>query len=228
MPINRLKYITGLALAVITLATGQVLFTQESQNVSITSAATPVCDEQSTGKWRSAVQHQLGVDAEDPESAMIGPFPAKKTVLGLDNWFPLNDRKQVLCGTLDHFNFFDGFGDEADWNNFFFPNERFAFILEEPRASFLSKDWHDCAGREASCLEAEVTPDERRYENILNSKSSDRSRLEGRELCTYGPWVREAVHGNRPEIHPSELYWWREDFPGQGFSYALLPHAGSG
>jgi hypothetical protein len=26
----------------------------------------------------------------------------------------------------------------------------------------------------------------------------------------YGPWVAEKLHGFRPEIHPSEIVWWRE------------------
>ncbi len=34
------------------------------------------------------------------------------------------------------------------------------------------------------------------------------SPLEGRTVCTYGPWVGDQGHGGRPEIHPAELTWW--------------------
>ena len=73
-------------------------------------------------------------------------------------------------------------------------------------------------------LEGEITPDESLYDNVFFPRrgkevihaSGDISYTPnlgslGREICIYGPWVRERVHNNRPEIHPSEMIWWREN-----------------
>ena len=67
-------------------------------------------------------------------------------------------------------------------------------------------------------LEGEITPDESLYDNVFFPKrgnevthaSGDISYTPnlgslGREICIYGPWVRERVHNNRPEIHPSDM-----------------------
>ncbi len=73
-------------------------------------------------------------------------------------------------------------------------------------------------------MQAEVTPDERFYQNswfalndpddppnaVYDSEADGKSPLVGKNLCTYGPWVRDHGHGKRPEIHPAELLWWRE------------------
>jgi hypothetical protein len=29
------------------------------------------------------------------------------------------------------------------------------------------------------------------------------------EICAYGPWVQESIHGFKPEIHPAEAIYWR-------------------
>lgn len=117
-----------------------------------------------------------------------------------------------------------------DWDNFFIPKGPFADLFEEVKASYLhtgytkllSGDWHSCAGGIYNCLEAEITPHESYFENLLNSKSRGSSVLEGKQLCTYGPWVREYLHQNRPEIHPSELHWWVEQDPGGFFRFFLM------
>lgn len=40
------------------------------------------------------------------------------------------------------------------------------------------------------------------------------------EVCFYGPWVREYLHDYRPEIHPIQLIWWKENIRGEE-SYTL-------
>jgi hypothetical protein len=108
-----------------------------------------------------------------------------------------------------------------DWNNFIIPNPPFMYLYtdalpfeggEGPYC--LDDDWPNCGDIE-ECIEAELTPDEHFYENPWFTKSTEVSPLEnadgnGPTVCTYGPWVRECVHGHKPEIHPSELLWWKE------------------
>jgi hypothetical protein len=83
--------------------------------------------------------------------------------------------------------------------------------------------WHrDAEGRIE--IEAEVTPPRALLEspsNPLRCADCD-LRTDGRaaaqtiklvdppqEICTYGPWVQESIHGFRPEIHPAEAIYWR-------------------
>lgn len=53
------------------------------------------------------------------------------------------------------------------------------------------------------------------YEYLAGGKTTIK------ELCAYGPWVREENHGYKPEIHPAEAFWWREGTPGQ-YRYFLM------
>ncbi|CAA9363921.1 MAG: hypothetical protein AVDCRST_MAG68-4698 [uncultured Gemmatimonadetes bacterium] len=85
------------------------------------------------------------------------------------------------------------------------------------------KFWHhDAEGRTE--IEAEVTPPRALLEspsNPLRCAHCD-LRTDGRaaaqtiplasppqEICTYGAWVQESIHGFRPEIHPAEAIFWR-------------------
>tara|TARA_R110000868_G_scaffold9349_10_gene46825 strand:+ start:3246 stop:4583 length:1338 start_codon:yes stop_codon:yes gene_type:complete len=157
-----------------------------------------------------------------------------------NNWIPLNDQKQVCCGKLENFKTYDGRGAEMDWNFFVLPNDEFSFLITEAlpfreETVFMSDSgWHKNE-RGLFQLEAEVTPDQSLRQNVFfprrttviidtveslfgppriikrEKKSNDPIiGLEGRELCFYGPWIREWFHHHRPEIHPSEMIWWRE------------------
>lgn len=159
-------------------------------------------------------------------------FKDPKYVFG-KNWYPVDGLKHTLCGKLHHYDFYDGFfsGGEADWNHFIIPNQGFGYLIDDVRPLMKNPlgttGWHFCSPGQFNCMEAEITPDQSFYGNrwfpkpvikvtfqgrraVVNTVVKDDSPLEGRPLCTYGPWVYEEVHGNRPEIHPSELLWWRE------------------
>lgn len=176
-------------------------------NVSLTAASIQGCSGDQLQQWQIANNHSLGVLGLDPVGHRIGPSPAYRTGLGM-NWYPVDVFKQNFCGTLHRFNYYDPWGDEADWNNFIIPNDHYGYILEDVLPLADGDDVHDCA-RTDDCLEAEITPDQAFYEFPWFRKSTDSSWLRGAPLCTYGAWVWEEAHGNRPEIHPSELYWWK-------------------
>lgn len=194
-----------------------------SENVVLTTETCRVCTADQERTWQHVALAQLGVDGVDVDGHWIGGFPAERFgPLNYNNWYPLGVEKRVLCGVLHHFNFYDGIGAEADWNNFVIPNPAFRHLLEDAKTIPDDLDeWHDCGGTN-NCMEAEITPDESYYENVFNSKASDSSALEGQVICTYGPWVREKVHNHRPEIHPSEMYWWRGQLPNGQFAYTLM------
>ncbi len=194
--------------------------------VVLTTATCPICTDEQISTWRHVVLEQLGVDGIDVDGHWIGAFPndSKQFFPNINNWIPLASEKRVLCGKLHHFDFYDPFtsGDEADWNNFIIPSPAFANLIEDAKVvKEPNDDWHSCEGK-FDCMEAEITPDETYFENLLNSKELDRSALEGETICTYGPWVHEHVHSDRPEIHPSELYWWRSRLSNGKFAYNLM------
>jgi hypothetical protein len=193
--------------------------------VVLTTDTCPICTEEQISAWRHVVLNQLGVDGIDVDGHWIGGFPndSKRFLFGFDNWFPFSVEKRVLCGQLHHFNFYDPWtsGDEADWNNFIIPTPAFASLLEDAKIYTVTSEWHSCDG-DFNCMEAEITPDQTYYENLFNSKRRGESNFEGQTVCTYGPWVREWSHDNRPEIHPSELYWFRNRLADGTFQYTLM------
>lgn len=201
-------------------------------NFEITTATTPVCTADQLGEWDRVVNLTQRVRGQDPAGYYIEEFPAEKYGFPLynNNWYPLSGYKETLCGTLHHFNVFDGGGDEMDWNNFMIPAPDFQSLITDALpykggsgAFCFDDNWHDCAGTD-DCLEAELTPDETFWNNPWFPKSTGESVLEGREICTYGPWIRECVHGNRPEIHTSEQYWWKEKWGDDDLYWLLALH----
>ena len=206
----------GLARIELTRTTvGRVALQQDT----VFSSSLPVCTNAQDDTWNFARDFAHGVIGRDLIGHRIFSYPAYKSggvggsIIGAfagRNWYPLAPEKKTLCGRLDHFNFYDPWtsGDEADWNNYIIPSERFAYLINDARP-FAGGSIHDCGSGTNNCMEAEITPDEHLYEFPYFRKSTDRSPLEGHDLCTYGPWVREEIHGDRPEIHPSELFWWR-------------------
>jgi len=195
--------------------------------VVLTTDTCPICTDEQITIWRHVVLNQLGVDGTDVDGHWIGGYPndSKQVIPEINNWFPLSVVKRVFCGELHHFQFYDPWtsGDEADWNNFMIPTPAFLSLFEDAKIYEPTGQWTSCAGENTfDCIEAEITPDESYYENVFNSKELGESALQGEVVCTYGPWVREWSHDNKPEIHPSELYWWRSQLPNGNFAYTLM------
>lgn len=199
----------------------------------MTANKTPVCSAALVSHWNRA-QDSLGVSGVDVVGDNISTIPAER--FGpINNWFPLDVHKQTLCGKLQRFSVFDGSSAEVDWNNFIIPDPAFLALYTDALpfkggegTYCLDEDWPTC-GDEEACIEAEITPHKSFYENPWFRRSTEISPLEnaagqGPSICTYGPWVRECVHGHKPEIHPSELIWWREPFRNADLFWLLQLH----
>lgn len=186
-------------------------------NFELATATTPVCTPDDLLELGRVVDKTQGVKGQDPVGYFIADFPAERFgILNINNWHPLSGYKETLCGELHHFNVYDGSGAEMDWNHFMIPTPDFEYLITDALPYkggsgtwCQDDDWHSCVG-ENDCMEGELTPDETFYENPWFPKSVGDSVLEGRQICMYGAWIRECVHGHRPEIHTAELTWWKE------------------
>lgn len=186
---------------------------------ALTSA--DVCSPAQETEWKAVQETTLGASAKDPVGHAIGRRPARKFVF-YNNWYPLDVVKQTLCGQLFRYDFYDGLGKEADWNNFVVPSDSFRPLLDDARAYAKPGAVRDC-GAPQNCFEAEVTPQQNFLENeyFPPRKGSPSPRV-GQPICLYGPWVAEKLHRDRPEIHPSEVVWWREVSDDQPNHYFLI------
>ena len=175
----------------------------------------------------------LGIVAYNDANYIVGYSPAERYAY-TNNWFPLSPYKQVVKGKFDRYGFYDGTGDEKDWNIFILPSNDFKFLIDDAlvfkggAGAFCFEDnWHTCDNQ--YCLEAEITPDGTFLTNPWFPPSANTpSLLEGMDICAYGPWVRECYHSNRPEIHPSELIWWRENWQGSDLYWMVAQLDDSG
>jgi hypothetical protein len=154
------------------------------------------------------------------------------------NWLPMSATKQTMCGRLQRFDW-NPLLKEQDWNLRIIPSGIFEGVFSDAKQFVLDKDknqvWscdpkseddierHQCGDRSGhafnselyNCFEAELTPRKDMFDNRWFSHSGVPtgsgacSAIVDYDLCVYGPFVTESVHGNRPEIHPLEAMWWR-------------------
>jgi hypothetical protein len=167
--------------------------------------------------WNRLNDVQLGVDVEDPDGHNIGELQANRTFLGFDTggWTPFDGRKHVLVGRLDGYSFHDGLGDEKDVNLNIVPDRNYKFLFDNV-AETMQHPLFDVPAllrtRDGKnfLMQAEITPDEEYFDNVWFPVREGRtSPLVGRKIGVYGPWVRDWSHRGRPEIHPSEVVFFR-------------------
>lgn len=178
--------------------------------------AGPLFDE-----WHDLTLNSLGVAGEDPFGNRIYNYPAKNIERFKPDkltFFPIEGDKRTLCGTLSSFGFYDAIEtqDEADWNLDIIPfSPRYSHIFEDAKGlpGVNIEKWTRCGDSNVSnCVQAEITPDESLYSFNWFNANTEQSPLVGKCLCVYGPWVADKgeSHGGKPEIHPSELLWWKD------------------
>ena len=204
----------------------------EPIDTDITLTDLGICPPSEITYWQSIINTQLGVHGVNPpnEGDWINYTSLRKHYTGgitfINNWFPLSPEKMVFCGRLEGYNVFQE-SKGADWNFYMSPAlgfENFINLAKPFKGScgllfFLGDKWHKCSSNPTNyCLEGEVSP-HYAYNgwpwfpipDPNPSKYGAPPSLVNKDICLYGPWVRECVHQHRPEIHPSELVWWRDN-----------------
>lgn len=180
----------------------------------------PTCSGSTLNDHSFIEKETLGVSYSDGLGSFIGSYAAKKPttvwtflipipIYHGSNWYPVDRHRHTLCGKLRRYSFYlpteegvvdaglyyPGDMDEADFNHYITPSDTFAFI---------GIDRDDVVG--------EVTPSWAFATNpwFPMEASAESSARDSQDLCIHGPWVTEEAHDDKPEIHPSEAYWWRE------------------
>ena len=179
----------------------------------------PPCSGAENEQFRETNTKYQGVRGRNPAAPstynLIGDHKFSGTGLSIatpfigDNWYPIRTEKQTLTGTFHDFGIAN-FGDESDWNIHLVPAPGFeSFVADAIVYREDASEWFTNADGRVM-VEAEITPDERRYGNPWFDNREGTSPLLNKRLTVYGPFVFEEIHGNRPEIHPAEQIWWKD------------------
>jgi hypothetical protein len=195
--------------------------------------STRACSTEQVDRWKNAMADSLGVIATDPWHEQIGSVAAVKSsaivptwaeylmsVLFLGglpgstigrqwNWVPAMSTRQMMCGKLFKYEFFPNQAADKEEDSTLYTEPTAARFLDvfsvgKQRAN----DVHDCDATD-DCLEAEITlpPAARGTAELPQNNDSV---LEGQQICAYGPFANETVHGSIPEIHPAQGLWWKD------------------
>ena len=142
-----------------------------AQNVVVSQSDTPKCSATQQRDWNLTTKDTLGIIGRDSKQTSLGSVPVNRILR--KNWWPLQSTKIPICGKLHHFDWHSGdvltSEDEQDWNNFLIPSAAFQQIFQEGLPSDKSQVWK-CG--EEYCMEAEITPNSKFYENQWWSKKT--------------------------------------------------------
>ncbi|MEE8523298.1 MAG: hypothetical protein V3T72_05145 [Thermoanaerobaculia bacterium] len=192
----------------------------QAANLELESEDLPVCRRSQNNEWKKAVAQSFGITAiSDPGGHWIGNTRVEKHVYGdrfQPIYVPYDLAKQTLCGITARYESYDVWGETA-WSVHLIPDQDFAHLLSIPELGGAG-EIHDCACSSLiencdrgidNCMEAEITPDKGFLDNVWFPEQGSSPRI-GRKTCTYGPWVGDYGHSRRPEIHPDQIFWWRD------------------
>lgn len=128
-----------------------------------------------------------------------------------NNWHPLRVPKQILVGTFSSFGVFD-WGTESDWNIHIAPGPDFENLITTAleRIYADTDEWMRTPDGRYT-IEAEITPPGYGRNNPWFNNIHVKTYLQNKQIGVYGPFVGERLHGYRPEIHPCEQIWWKEN-----------------
>ncbi len=138
----------------------------------------PDCSQDDIGFLTKVTTRYQGINGFNPSAPssynLIGNRKFSGTVYSIsnsffgENWYPVRTEKQTLTGTFHHFSI-SNYGDESDWNINLLPAPGFEDFISDAIPYqrdnwYASGDWPtDEQGH--FLIEAEITPDERRYGN---------------------------------------------------------------
>lgn len=128
-----------------------------------------------------------------------------------NNWHPLRVPKQIMVGNINSFGV-HSWGTESDWNIHISPSQDFESLMTTAleRIYANTDEWMRTADGRYT-IEAEITPPTYGRNNPWFNNITAKTYLQNKQVGVYGPFVAERLHGYRPEIHPAEQIWWKEN-----------------
>lgn len=181
----------------------------------LTSEDCPVCDAARIQAWQELENDQFGISGRDMLGHTVG-FARR------GDRIPYLPDKQTICGQLHQFKYnWDG---DQDWYFNIVPVGHGAALFEDAKAQvnvFGLPPQPVCSG--GICVHGEIVMDQEfptddffritwpSYYTMPPTGPGLNSDVVGQPICVYGVWLKDANHSDRPEIHPTELVWWRGD-----------------
>src|SRR5688500_10512799 len=138
----------------------------------------PTCEQKDITLHTETVQVLQGIRGNNPfrpySYGLIGTHKFSGTGYVITNpfwgknWYPIRVEKQHLTGTFLEFGV-SNYGDESDWNIHLLPDPQFQDLITEA-LPYQKDNWYASGDWKTSpdgrfLIEAEITPDERRYGN---------------------------------------------------------------
>jgi hypothetical protein len=178
----------------------------------------------------------------------IGNAAAERYQQAVDLWFPIEKQKRTIGGELIEFKILNFiFGDEidTDHNLHIIPSYDYATDFRRSIDVAIKRmngedcyvdsdvDWgigcksDDFKNYRVKEMEFEIDLHKSTAKNYFApgkvdapvTRSGSRA---GDMVFAYGPWVSDALHCYKPEIHPAEQIWWRKKLNEQQKTYHLL------
>jgi hypothetical protein len=208
---------------------------QTPGNTTISATDCPICTDAQWAQWQIAYSHSSRVTARDVLGQRIGLNHARSHNADSDDgpkWENLDVMKRTVCGPLSSFSVSVFDSEEFDWGFKVTPNAHYSGMIDEAKAAAavtldqLGYEQFGDVDQVADLLAAdvwngkikgEITPDEDfRHSDFfqgyppLGLPAYSPLEQDHRQVCLYGPFVLDIHHALHPEIHPSELIWWRD------------------
>jgi hypothetical protein len=201
-----MKILPVCAVLLLIAAIAAPAFAEPPVDTTVNLSTLPSCNSDSEAAARFVDGNQFGVSVQNLHHHNIFRFDSRKAP-----WRPISGFRETLCGRVAKYYVATEHPDQSeyDWN-----------IDVTPAAAF-------APSMGAGTVECEITPAvPLRTNELFPPKGSGRpSLLLGKDICVYGPWVKDLGHHDQREIHPAEAIWWRDLSDSSGMDVLLIQDA---
>jgi hypothetical protein len=183
------------------------------ENRELSASQVPVCDGTSDESWNRIAREFLEVAATTPDFLELGVGKGERGggwSPHADVWFPVDGFKAAICGPLQGHAWQTG--DDFDWNLDvgIDPQGSQQERIDQFRHRFHSTEFG--SGRFPR-IHVETAP-EQSFPDRAGFWAAQLGVMDEGKLGAFGPWVGDLNPSHDeaaiPEIHPAELFWWRQ------------------
>ncbi|MEO7923242.1 MAG: hypothetical protein ABIR30_06145 [Chitinophagaceae bacterium] len=196
--------------------------------------------------WNRAISQHDVIGSDFRGKQEIGNAAAERYNHSTDLWFPIEVYKRTIGGELIEFNILDyPLEIDTDHNLHIVPTEDYladfkrsidiAIRRMDGNDPLVDSDvdfgidcsYDDFKNYKVKEMEFEIDLHKSTAKNYFakDKPESPRVKSPGRKgdiVYAYGPWISDALHCFKPEIHPAEQIWWRNKINNQESFYHLI------